>query len=340
MERASSGWATLAAKRSSLARFPAPRSRHLARFISCRVADVARPSDAQADRMVLRRSIVSAPRRVVRMHAETIGPVVHHQQPPLKQVRPRVRRLHLVLHHMHQRRVDDLPRVVGLLRRPIPERRPEAVGNGRDPVQSGASSAASTPRFVPRRACPCPGRHRARRRQRNSRQCPKHADKRQLLRHHAEASLRRPRVEGLGGVAAGRPSRKSVLARRVARRISWASISSVLFIWARCLSTRSASSPFSSSRVRCSWASRASASRSNSDDERSIGQLRGKGNGRRGGRLSRRRTAQANSNAVRNWPVRAIFVGAGPVLDPTCRPTGRRGSAVPAGRSGPPRNSR
>lgn len=49
----------------------------------------------------------------------------------------------------------------------------------------------------------------------------------------------------------------SVPGLKIAHRISWTSIISVLSIWARCLSNRSASSASSSSRVRCSWANRA-----------------------------------------------------------------------------------
>ena len=59
-------------------------------------------------------------------------PVVHEPPPPLEQVRPRVGGFDLVLNDMRQRRLDDLARVVGLLRRPVPERRAEAVWNAGD----------------------------------------------------------------------------------------------------------------------------------------------------------------------------------------------------------------
>ena len=80
--------------------------------------------------------------------------------------------LDLVLDHVSQRRLDDLPRVVGPLRRPVPERRPEVVGNGwqrRGSPDTGASSAASTARSVARSAlgtrnrrcrCRAPAPHR------------------------------------------------------------------------------------------------------------------------------------------------------------------------------------
>ena len=41
-------------------------------------------------------------------------------------------RLDLVLHHMRQRRLDDLAGMVSLLGRPVPEARPEPVRHGRD----------------------------------------------------------------------------------------------------------------------------------------------------------------------------------------------------------------
>ena len=49
----------------------------------------------------------------------------------------------LVLDHVGQRRLDDFARVVRLLSRPIPERRPEAMRHGGD-LGTGTSSAAST----------------------------------------------------------------------------------------------------------------------------------------------------------------------------------------------------
>ena len=65
---------------------------------------------------------------------EISRPVVHQPPPTLEQVRPRIRRLHLVGDHVRQRRLDDLPRVVGPLGRPVAERRPETVCHGLDPV--------------------------------------------------------------------------------------------------------------------------------------------------------------------------------------------------------------
>ena len=60
-------------------------------------------------------------------------PEDRHQPPAaLEQVRPRVGRVDLVLDHVSQRGLDHLARVVRLLRRPVPERRAEAVRNGRD----------------------------------------------------------------------------------------------------------------------------------------------------------------------------------------------------------------
>ena len=63
-------------------------------------------------------------------------PLVHQPPAALEQVRPRVGRLDLVLDHVRQRRLDDLARVVRLLRRPIPERR-------RIPVKSITHSDAN-----------------------------------------------------------------------------------------------------------------------------------------------------------------------------------------------------
>ncbi len=61
------------------------------------------------------------------------GPVVHELPPPVEQVGPGVGGLHLVLDDMRPRRLDDLTRMVGLLGRPVPERRTEAMGYSRDP---------------------------------------------------------------------------------------------------------------------------------------------------------------------------------------------------------------
>ena len=59
-------------------------------------------------------------------------PVIHQPTPTLEQVGASVRGLDLVLHHMRQRCLDDLPGVIRLVGRPIPERRPEPVRHGRD----------------------------------------------------------------------------------------------------------------------------------------------------------------------------------------------------------------
>ncbi len=48
---------------------------------------------------------------------EVVGPIVHEPTPTLEQVRAGVGRLHLVLDHMRQRRLDDLARMVRLLGR-------------------------------------------------------------------------------------------------------------------------------------------------------------------------------------------------------------------------------
>ena len=69
-----------------------------------------------------------------RRRAEISGPIVHQPQPPLEQVRARIRRLHLVRDHLRQRRLDDLPRVVSLPGSPVAERRAEPMRHGRNPV--------------------------------------------------------------------------------------------------------------------------------------------------------------------------------------------------------------
>ena len=89
---------------------------------------------------------------------KVLRPVVHQQPPPLEQVRPRIRRLHLVRHHMRQRRLDDLPRMVGPLRRPVPEARPGSRAQQFRSRAVGASSAASTPRLAARSASETPRR--------------------------------------------------------------------------------------------------------------------------------------------------------------------------------------
>ena len=68
---------------------------------------------------------------------EVVGPIVHEPTPTLEQVRSGIGGLDPVLHHMRQRRLDDLARMVRLLGRPVPERRAEAVG---PPPCSGNSS--------------------------------------------------------------------------------------------------------------------------------------------------------------------------------------------------------
>ena len=64
--------------------------------------------------------------------ADVFGPVVHEPPPPLEQVRPRVRRLDLVMHHVRERRFDHLAWVVGVLGGPIAKGGPEPVRHGRD----------------------------------------------------------------------------------------------------------------------------------------------------------------------------------------------------------------
>ena len=59
-------------------------------------------------------------------------PVVHQPPPTLEQVGASVGRLGLVADHVRQRCLDHLPRVVGLLGRPVAERGPEAMRYGRD----------------------------------------------------------------------------------------------------------------------------------------------------------------------------------------------------------------
>ena len=61
-------------------------------------------------------------------------PVVHEPTPALEQVRPRVGRFDLVLNDMRQRRLDDLARVVGLLRRPVPGRGPSRPARATRPA--------------------------------------------------------------------------------------------------------------------------------------------------------------------------------------------------------------
>ena len=57
-------------------------------------------------------------RRLPTLASQIARPVLHEPAPPLEQVRAPVRRLHLVLHHMRQRRLDHLARMIRLLRRP------------------------------------------------------------------------------------------------------------------------------------------------------------------------------------------------------------------------------
>ena len=72
-------------------------------------------------------------RRHPRALAGKVGfPIVHEAPPPLEQVRPCVRRLDFVADDVDERRLDDLARLVRLLGRPVTERRPEAMGHGRD----------------------------------------------------------------------------------------------------------------------------------------------------------------------------------------------------------------
>ena len=69
-------------------------------------------------------------------------PVVHQPPPALKQVRPGVGRLDLVLDHVRQRRLDDLARVIGLLGRPVPGN-PCATAATERPGRSGVLNAPS-----------------------------------------------------------------------------------------------------------------------------------------------------------------------------------------------------
>ena len=64
---------------------------------------------------------------------DILRPLVHEPPPPLEQVGAPVRSLNLVLDHVRQRRIDDLPQVIGLFRRPVPERLAEPVRHRRDP---------------------------------------------------------------------------------------------------------------------------------------------------------------------------------------------------------------
>ncbi len=91
-------------------------------------------------------------------------PLPNEPPPTLEQVRPGVGRLDLVLDHVSQRGLDHFPRMVGFLGRPVPERRPEAVSDGGDPMVdgTGASWAASTPRSASRSASGTRGRRRRR----------------------------------------------------------------------------------------------------------------------------------------------------------------------------------
>ena len=102
-------------------------------------------------------------RRVVRSvnSAQIRGPIVHQPPPTLEQIRPRVGRLGLVADHVRKRRLDHLPRVVGLLGRPVAETRPEAVpgqtcsgASGRrssSPATSRPAMTSLTPRSHRRR---------------------------------------------------------------------------------------------------------------------------------------------------------------------------------------------
>ena len=78
-------------------------------------------------------------------------PVVHQPTAALEQVGARVGRLGLVAHHVRQRRLDHLPRVVRPLRRPIPEAGPEAVRHGRDAACLTSSDSMALCSALPRR---------------------------------------------------------------------------------------------------------------------------------------------------------------------------------------------
>ena len=79
------------------------------------------------------------------------GPVLRAQEHAAVQAderQPRrfaIGQLDLVVDHVSQRRLNDLPWVVGLLGGPVQERRPESVRHGGDPVVLGAS-----PVIIPR----------------------------------------------------------------------------------------------------------------------------------------------------------------------------------------------
>ena len=76
------------------------------------------------------------------MSTELGGPIVHQPPPTLEQVGACVNGLDLVLDHVRQRRLDDLARMVCLLRRPVPERRPEGVRHSGDAATSRWGSAS------------------------------------------------------------------------------------------------------------------------------------------------------------------------------------------------------
>ena len=107
-------------------------------------------------------SAVARPAASAAVAGEVLGPVVHQPPPALEQVRPRVGRLDLVLNDVGERRLDHLPRMVGLLGRPVPERRAEAMRQRRRPRGTGASSGTSTRLSTSRSASGTRGRRRRR----------------------------------------------------------------------------------------------------------------------------------------------------------------------------------
>ena len=83
--------------------------------------------------------------------ATDIGcPVVHQQAPTFEQVGARVGRLGLVPHHVRQRRLDHLPRVVCPFRGPVPEAGPESVRQAPIPSCCNTPDSRASPIALPR----------------------------------------------------------------------------------------------------------------------------------------------------------------------------------------------
>ena len=77
------------------------------------------------------------------------GPVVHEAAAPLEQVRAPIGGLDRVADPVCKRRLRHLARMVRLLGRAVPERRPEPVRYGRDPVLLKQLARASRPSSAP-----------------------------------------------------------------------------------------------------------------------------------------------------------------------------------------------